>query len=328
MPYHADNSIPEPLYDALVDSDKEYGEEVKDFLKGKSYEDAISVTSLNTPPQKLHLIKRHYRDIWIDPIKDCWHSMMGNVIHWVLEKYAATKPERFIAESRMGVEVNVDGKTCYLHGKFDLYDKDEFALEDWKLTSATNMIYPKTMYELQLNVLRYIMVNNGYRVDKLKNIYLFPHLDKTKFSNPLYPQRHERTVDVPIMPMADVLEYIKSRFRIHIENKNAKDIDLTPCSDEDRWVRGTYYAIYLRKKGGKKGEKQEFSSRAAFKADTKSALFAYRKENKISKEDVFYKTFKGEAKACGFCKAASFCRQRQAELIELEQQPTNKPDPS
>lgn len=319
MIYVEDETIPPPLYDALVDSDKEYGDEVKEFLKGKKYEMAISVTSLNTPIQKQILTSRHHKEIYVDPLKDCWHSMMGSVVHWVLEKYAAKSP-RYFTEFREEVMLNVDGKQVCVHGKFDLYDRETFLLQDWKLTNASNMIYPKTHFELQLNVLKYILESKGYKVRGLQDIYLFPHLDKTKFNNPEYPRIHAKTVDVPIMPRKEIEDYIKSRVKSQLTEREKPDKLLTPCTDEERWVRGSFFAGYERKKGGKKGEIQEFSSRSSVKGDNAAELIAYRDSKGLAEHDFFIKEYRGEAKGCNFCKGAPFCHQRQHELIEQDKQ--------
>lgn len=321
--YCENPDIPPPLYAALIDSDREYGEEVADYLKGKQHEVKISVTSLNTPTQKRILIARHFREIYVDPLKDCWHSFMGNVIHFVLEKFAAKDP-RYITEERCGVDLHVDGVRCHVHGKFDLYDREESKLQDWKLTSGTNMMYPKVDYERQLNVLTYIMESRGYKVKKMQDVYLFPHLDKTKFNNPLYPQEHAKVVDVDRMQRHDVEEFIKSRIRSHLTEKDKADKDLTPCTDEERWVRGSFFAGYERKKGGKKGEVQDFSSRASIKGDNPDELIAYRDSKGLDESDFWIKEFRGEPKACSFCKAASFCHQRQKELIEQQKQQQNE----
>jgi len=319
MIYLNDDRIPLPLWDALVDSDKDYGEEVKDFLKDKRNAVSISVTSLNSPAQKRILQARHHEETYIEPLKDLWHSMMGNVVHWVLEKYAAKNP-RYITEFREGIDIDVDGVQCFVHGKFDLFDRDTGTLQDWKLTSGTNMLYPKDDHVMQLNVLMYILKAKGYHVKAMQDIYLFPHLDKTKMSNELYPKEHCKVVDVPKMKLQDIEDFIRDKLRVHLTEKEKEDKDLVHCTDDERWARGSYFAGYTRKKGGKKGGVQDFSSRAAFKADTRDELFRYMDTNGIKGTDFLIKEFKGKPALCGYCKAAPFCQQRQRELIEEEKE--------
>lgn len=324
MNYVKDPTMPDPLYRALVESDSEYGDEVKSFLsEHKGYDRAISVTSLNTPAQKYELIRRNASDIWIDPEK-CWHSLMGNVVHFVLEKQAAGNP-RYMTEVRMGCTVSVNGKKVFIHGKFDLYDKETCYIEDWKLTNASSMVYDKSHYEMQLNILRYIMRRNGFEVKGMRDIYLFPHLDKTKANVPGYPKRHFLPVEVAIMPHREIEEIIINKAAKKLEQEGRSFTDLTPCTDEERWVRGSFWSIYTRKKTGfKKGETPDFSSRAAMKADTKSELIKWRKANRHKKADVMYKEYKGSPKHCEFCQASPFCSQYQREKLAYIQQQKNK----
>lgn len=308
MIYLPDDTIPRPLYDALIESDKDYGIEVSDYLKSNGKEVNLSVTSLNKPVRELILSSRHHKEIYINPLKDLWHSLMGNIVHWVLEKHAYNNPD-YDAECRMGTDISVNGKVVHLHGKFDIYDKKRHMIQDWKLTSASNMLYPKTQYEWQLNILRYIMMANGYKVERLENIYLFPHLDKTKLAYPGYPQMNQMTVNVEIKPIPEVEAYIKENLAVYIKAKDLSDKKLPLCTDEERWIRGTYYAIYFRKKGGKKGEVQEFSTRAAFKSDDLAKVLQFQIDEGVRDQDATVKEFKGEPKHCLFCKAAPFCHQ-------------------
>jgi PD-(D/E)XK nuclease superfamily len=318
MNFLDDPTIPLPLWDALVASNEDYGEGVKEYMadqKGKDY--SISVTALNKTPRQAHLQSRHSKEIFIDPIKDCWHSMMGNIIHWVLEKYASRRPH-LIAERRVGCDIKVDGKTVHIHGQFDLYDKKRKCIQDWKLTSPSSMLYDKEDHRFQLNRLRYILIENGYEVKELENVYLFPHLDKTKFGNPAYPQRHAVTVKVPLMDLSEVYKGIKARVKEHMDASQLTDKELPRCSDSDRWIRENFWLAYTRKKGGRKGVTQPFRTTATKRVATKNELIRWRKAEGIKLEDIIYKQIKGHPTRCDYCKAAPFCNQLQEELIANE----------
>lgn len=317
MNFLEDPTIPSALWAALVASNEDYGEEVKEYLSNHRGKEAISVTTLSRSPRQHLLISRHSKDIFIDPLADCWHSFMGNAVHWVLEKYAS-KDKNLIAEQRMGVDMMLNGKRVHIHGKFDIYDKKRQVIQDWKLTSANSMLYDKADHRFQLNRLRYIMIENGYPVKGLENVYLFPHLDKTKFSNPEYPKTNAVTVKVPLMDLAEVQKGIKVAARNHVENSQLTDKDLIFCTDEERWIRENFWLIYTRKKGGKAGVQQPFRKTSIKRASTKSELIHWRKEEGYKKEDVKYKQVKGHPTKCDYCKAAPFCNQLQNELIANE----------
>lgn len=311
MKYLKDDTIPKPLYDALVGSDEEYGDEVKEYLSKHRKDINISCTSLQTPTQALILQQRHSSEIWVDPLKDCWHSMNGGVVHWILEKYAAKDP-RYYTEFRLGTDITVDGRSCHVHAKMDLYDREECKIQDWKLTNAKNMLYGgKEAYERQLNVIRYIMVRNKYKVKALEDIYLFPHLDKTMMNRPGYPQRNALTVPVKMDDIIDTEEYITKRVSNYIQEKDKSDKNLSPCTDEERWIRGSLFKVHLRKKGTKKEPIAEFNSRAAFKSESNEDVNKFITEEGVSVDNVRVVEVKGEPRKCDYCKAAPFCHQFQ-----------------
>lgn len=311
--YLPDPTIPEPLYDALVASDEDYGAEVRSYLGKNGRDYNISVTSLNKPIQSLILQKRYGDLIVVDPLKDRWHALMGHVIHWVLEKYASQK-SRYYTEWRSGFNIPIKGKEIHVHGMLDLYDREKFGIEDWKLTSAGSMVYPKTAYERQLNLLGVILKKNGYRVDSLVNNYLFPHLDKTKHNQPNYPKRNMMKVPVPMERQSKVIERVTKRTALYISQMDKRDQDLIPCSDEERWIRGSLFKGYLRKKGGRKGELQEFRSTVNYKAESLHLLKKWQVDANVSDDDFKIVEVKGEPKYCGYCEAAPFCHQFQREL--------------
>lgn len=308
-----DDSIPKPLYDALIASDDGYSTEVKEYLRTHGRDINLSVTSLNKPVQSLILTKRHWNEIMIRPLDDLWHSFMGQVIHWVLEKYASNDPN-YYTEFRQGVTFEYGKKEVHIHGMLDLYNRKEKGIEDWKLTSGNSMMYPKTSYENQLNLLGYIMQENGYEVNSLRNIYLFPHLDKTMFQKPDYPRRHAKVVNVPMERRSVIEDRIFRKIKSYTKSLDKMDKDLPLCTDEDRWVRGSVFKGYTRKKGGKKGVIQPFTSTAKISSEDRNELIKFQLTENLSNEDFKVVEFKGEPKYCHYCPAAAFCHQHQAYL--------------
>lgn len=317
-----DQSIPKPLYDALTESNESYADEVRDFLKDRKAELKISVTSLNKSPRQVLLAQRHYNDIFVDP-KQNWHSFMGNIVHWVLEKHARGNPNLW-TEIRESIYFNIDGVKVLFHGKFDIYDTITKSIQDWKLTSAAGMVFPKDDHHRQLNDLRYILQSKNIEVNKLQNIYLFPHLDKTKFNDPNYPQENWKIVDVPVFDRKEVELNIKRRIQRLVDNINRSDTKLDYCTDEERWLRGGQFAIYYRKKEKpKKGADPSsipFSSRAAHRAPTKEEVMQLASNDGVSETDTYVREFKGEPKLCSFCQAAPFCNQYQKEKLAIQKE--------
>jgi hypothetical protein len=308
MIYQKDDTIPRPLYDALVDSDSEYGKEVKEYLNGKKYDFAISVTSLLKSPRQYQLLRRHHDKIVINPVDDLWHSLLGTIVHYILERYGRNiKGE--MAEVRMGVDFVINGKTVHLHGKFDNYVEETKHLRDYKLTSALSMLYDKEEHELQLNILRLICEYNGINVDKISNIYLFPHLDKRMKNNENYPKRYIEEKFYNVRSEKEVIQLIKRRIKAHVEAIECNDEELPFCTDEERWIRDTVYKVFTMKKDGK-----GFSSRAAYVSTSLNELREYIKNN--INGSYMESSFKGKPTRCLYCKASNFCNQLQKELID------------
>lgn len=315
MIYLKDDTIPKPLYDALVASSDSYANEVRQFKKENNIKGFnISTTALISPARAVALVKRHHEDIIIDPLKDLWHSMMGSIVHWVLEKYADN--ERYVTEVREHVVIDVDGKKCIVHGKFDLYDKETKELTDWKLTSPQSMMYPKEEHHKQLNILKYILESAGWEVKKIGNMYLFPHLDKTKMKMPGYPQRSAMYKEAPIYSREEVEEYIRERLRAHIAAESQTDSQLTECTNDERWIRNSVYHLYLRKKA----KPFDFSSRKTLETKGRKKILRYLKAEGIKKKDAQIVYKRGFPTKCGYCDAAPFCKQYQDEKLQLEPQ--------
>lgn len=308
-----DSTIPKPLYDALVASDEGYSTEVRDYLRTHGRDINLSVTSLNKPVQSLILTKRHWDEIMIRPLDDLWHAFMGQVIHWVLEKHASNDPN-YYTEFRQGVNFEYGKKEIHIHGMLDLYDRKRKVIQDWKLTSGESMLYPKTSYEHQLNLLGYIMQEHEYEVNGLENIYLFAKLDKTMFGKPDYPRRHAKVVNVTMERQSVVEDRIFRKIKSYLKSLDKLDKDLPLCTDEDRWVRGSLFKGYTRKKGGKKNVVQDFVKNAVISSEDKADLTKFQLSENLEDKDFKVVEFKGEPKYCHYCPAAAFCHQHQSYL--------------
>ncbi len=313
--YIPDDTIPKPLYDAIIASQIGYGAELKEFLATQPQSDmAVSVTSLIGSPRRKILSSRHHHEMWVAPVKDLWSSFMGNCIHLVLENEAKKNPD-YLVEFRLGMVVTVDGKKCLVHGKFDLYNIIRKRLEDWKITRPTNILYDKTDHIMQLNVLRVICQANGYLVNGLADVYMFPHLDNQKIGKiEGYPTQNALQVEVPILPDKEVMEYIYARVRKHLENKDREDNDLDFCTDSERWIRGSQFKVYFRKKG-KKDEVLPFSSKAAEYFDNEADMKKWAAAHEAANGPEYdMREIKGKPTACEYCDALPFCNQRKKEL--------------
>jgi hypothetical protein len=313
MIYLPDDSIPDILYNALVKSNQSYYEETAQYLKGKHFDHHLSNTKLIGPAQKAELFKRHNKEMYVRPIKDLWASFIGTCIHLILELEAKKDPNYWV-EFRVGIDIRIDGKIVHIHGMLDLYDKSRKMISDWKITRPTSLMYDKTEHIMQLNVLRYLMIRNGYEVNEIEDVYMFPHLDNTKLSMEGYPQQNAVRVKVPILPEAEVKKYIFARARHHIANMDKPDKELEPCTDAERWIRGSMYKVYFRKAPkNKKDLTPEFSSKATHTFMTRLELEEFQVTTQTKASNYQIREIKGSAIGCEYCSSAPFCHQLKQE---------------
>lgn len=307
--------LPEPLIKALTQSDNDYIADKETFLfhVNEPHDFEISATQLPKAPRQIILFKRNHKYIEIDPLRN-WFVLQGNIIHYILEKYA---PAHWQTEVREHCIVTVDGKKVLLTCKYDAYDTKEHILYDWKYVNAFSMLYPKDDYEFQLNVGYYMLSRKGMKIKHLKNVYLFRHRDKGYEGNPLYPIEDALVKDVEIWPIDVTEKKIKERIRIHLKNKELDDTKLDFCTDSERWIRGNEWKVYKRTKPKKKADPPgEFSSRATFSALTEQECIDWLEENKQT-EETKIREIKGEPVLCRDCQVVAFCNQRQKELEEI-----------
>lgn len=243
----------------------------------------ISATKLIDSPQ-VRVLRKQYGESIVEDVTERIWSLLGQAVHTVLER--ANKSD--IVEERLYAKV--DGWD--LSGQFDRMDLQGETLDDYKCTST----YKVTMsdmkdWERQLNVLRWLAVQNGYKVEKLRIIAILRDWQKAQAKRkPDYPQQAVATIDIPVWPLEETYAYIAERVRLH---KLAEEGGSVPCTDDERWYEGTTYA--LMKKGGKR------------------AIRVYERKEDIGTEipdGQYVETRLGGYKRCAeYCEVAEFCSQ-------------------
>lgn len=354
--------LPVPLVKALTESNSKYFEDLKEHFDGvnEEFDFQISVTSLIKSPRQVQLTKRHYNDVTADPLKECFFTMQGSIIHYVLESYAGdgrsddeirmelirnlmeesknediddaydsymvkeiediltsplvkfhTRKSDYIREARLGSIIEIDGVRVYFHGQMDLFEKKTATLTDWKYTSANSLLYPNEDYVYQLNALRWLAYKNAsfpHRIEKLQNVYIFRHLDKRWMDNPLYPKENAQVKDVPMKTRAEVEEWLHHRIRLHLNDKDKEDDQLSFCSDEERWMRDSEWKVLTKTVKG-----DRFKKTADYRGKLEE-VNAYIKQNNLHAGQYQLEEKKGTPTKCnGFCLGRDFCNQYKQE---------------
>lgn len=194
----------------------------------------ITVTKLIDAPQIRALGSAHKDEIVTDVSERVW-SLLGQAVHTVLER-AGLRQHGVVAEERLYAEVN----GWSLSGQADVIDLDSGSIRDYKVTTVYKA-KGNHAWNRQLNVLRWLAMQNGYKINKLEIIAIFRDWRKTEAqNNPEYPQAAIQAIDIPIWPDDALEQYIDERMLMH---QAAASGEAVPCSDEERWKDPDKWAI-------------------------------------------------------------------------------------
>lgn len=229
MKYTNQHGLPAALYNAIVNDD---------YTKGDA---EYSVTELITHPRIILLQRLNREHISVD-ISDRIPSLLGKTLHKICEDSAAPgdiTEERFFAEID-GVKISgaVDLQTPLANGTWEI--------NDYKLTKAYSVMDAKIEWEQQLNIYAYLAHLNGRTVSAMKIIAIIKDWQRKMVSiKPNYPEAQAVVVDIAHWGLARQAAYVKERIAIHRKALAALDgsVTLDYCSDNDRWVRDTKWAL-------------------------------------------------------------------------------------
>ena len=230
-------------------------------------------------------------------------SNQPKVSDW-LDKYIE---ESFETDKRHTLEMNltmeINGWT--LSGTFDIYDKLKKELDDWKVTSASMVMFPEFIQsrKTQLNIYKVMAEHNGLEVDSAKIRSVIKDWSKMKIlSNKDYPKIPYDELDVPLLEEEVVMKYLRKRVDLHQRAENGESI---PCTPKDRWAKADTYAV---KKKGLKKAKRVF--------DNKAMAEKFMNENNFKFDKELYVEFRpSESFRCknGYCPVSEVCPQYQKE---------------
>ena len=288
-------NVPEPL---VALARKEY------YSKGKA---DYSVTEIMSPPRIQRLKRKHWDDMEQDVTDMLW-SMLGSALHVVAERSEVVD---HLNEERLFMEV--DGVT--LSGSIDLQQhvKGGVALKDYKFTSVWAVMNDKPEWEQQLNVYAWMVHKiKGVSIKGLQICAILRDWSTRKAQTESgYPQAQIQMVDIPVWSFDKTEKYVHERIELHKESKVQADWDeeLPECTDEERWMRTTTYAV---KKEGRKSAVRVFDS----EEDAVKLIAESEDKKKLSVE-----VRKGEPVRCtgNYCGVNKWCSQYQSYLKEQKE---------
>ena len=253
----------------------------------------ISITGLLEPPRIRVLKKRHWDELTED-VSDRIYSLLGQVIHGILERAAADDKDKTLGdlfEKRFYTKIN--GWT--VSGQMDAVYADG-EIQDYKLLSYFKVAngVPED-FEAQLNMYAALLRLNGIDVKRLSLVCLFRDWSKGKAQkDPLIPQQQGKKFDVMLWSQERALAFLEERVKLHQE---AERVSLPLCSSEDQWRRPDKWAV-MAKRG---------APRATRLLDSRVAADAFAK---ALGKGAYVEERRGFPVRCqSWCAVRDFCKQ-------------------
>ena len=263
------------------------------YTKGASQ---YSVTELMSPPKIRRMREQYDEEMEIDATK-LIASQLGTFMHARLEKKSV---EGYTNEER--IFHSIDGIT--ISGAVDLQEHTEngIVIIDYKFVKAWSVMKSKQDWVTQLNIYKWLVETVKHeKVCGLKICAIIK--DYTPHSaQEGYPEAEAVMIDIPMWDSVTTETYVRQRLELHRTAKQAQEFgeELEPCTDEDRWMSETIYAV---KKEGRK------TAIRVFKTIEEATELA-------EKEKGYVEERKGEPRRCigDFCGVSKWCKQYQGEL--------------
>lgn len=263
------------------------------YTKGASQ---YSVTELMSPPKIRRMREQYDEEMEVDATK-LIASQLGTFMHARLEGKSV---EGYTNEER--IFHSIDGIT--ISGAVDLQEHtdDGIVIIDYKFVKAWSVMRSKDDWVTQLNIYKWLVETvKKQKVCGLKICAIIK--DYSPHSNQEgYPEAEAVMIDIPMWDSVTTETYVRQRLDMHRVAKQAQEFgeDLEPCTDEDRWMSETIYAV---KREGRK------TAIRVFKSIEEATELA-------EKEKGYVEERKGEPRRCigDFCGVSKWCKQYQGEL--------------
>lgn len=240
-------NLPGPIYKALSIDGYSHPTEPSD----------ISTTSLIGPPRIFQLRKRHWNELEEDAADRVW-QLFGQALHIAA---ASGADDDSIAEKRFYMPIN----GWVLSGQPDLYQfheqkmiwlpsglpsfvKVEGGAEgveyDWKSTKIYALTKEQSDWQAQVNVNAMLLRYNKHKVEAGNIVAFLKDWNKAKMKvSRNYPQSPLEIVPIQMWKESQVEAYAKQRIVIHQQAADLPDDELPPCTDEEKWMTSTSYAV-------------------------------------------------------------------------------------
>lgn len=227
-------------------------------------------------------------------------QQLSDMLIKLMVKFFPEVESRYIWEFTLQYEFG--GKILY--GTFDIYDKIDKILFDYKVCSVFAYMYPESRkkWAAQTNTYAFMLREQGFEVKDIRIVAIFRDwsASKSEFAKGDYPQQQFMTLPIEVVDHEKMRRYIHNRMELHIE---AEKGNIPDCNGNERWATSSEFAI---SKPGLKKALRVF--------DKEEDAKEYITKNQ-AKYDVPLKILNrpGESKRCAsYCPVRDFCPQKAA----------------
>jgi len=285
-------NLPDPVFKALTNDT---------YTKGDSNR---SITTLIDSP-RIRIQKSELSEVIYEDASEKIWSILGTAVHNIFEDHAEGN---YLSEERLFVDIN----GWKVSGAIDIQkteDDGSVTIMDYKCTSVWSVIFDKVEWHNQLNAYAYLVRKaKKVKVNKLQIVAVLRDWKKREAQmKDDYPYAPIMIVDVPLWDEAVAAEYVEGRVKLHQDAEFSRLVgeELPLCSDKERWMRDTKYAV-----------KKKTVKRAVRLFDSlEDAQTFFQKEGfgdaYVIEERV------GEPIRCAqnYCRVADHCDQYQKEIV-------------
>jgi hypothetical protein len=267
-------NLPEPIARILTD--------VRPRVKNR-----FSVGDMISAPYIRLLREQHFDEITED-ISDMMWKLLGSSVHYIIE---GGSPPESLAEEKMSAQIKYP-IVCTLVGIPDLWQNE--TITDYKVTSVWSFILgEKPEWVKQLNLYKWLYELHGFDTKKLQIHAILRDWSKGKsYSSSDYPPVPFQTISIPVWEKGEPEKLINQWLLDYLSGK--------PCTDEQRWMRPTTYAV-----------KKPKNKRATIVLPTYEEAETYIREhvsNKKLASELIVEERKGIYARCkDYCNVSPFC---------------------
>lgn len=296
------HGLPEALYLAALNDDYDPGSA------------DISVTKLVGPPRIAILEREHWDQLEDDAMDRLW-LMLGKGMHKVLEAGGKATHNRIVEDRMFATH-----KGWVISGSPDVVKlpSKKAKITDWKVTSALTVVFDKEgrkEWEQQINLYRWLLEENGYKVQNLHIFALFRDWkegDKRRIGAD-YPEFPFMDLKMRKWSPKDLKAYLDERVTLHQKAwlDHSMGNPIVECTDEERWYRGDDYIV--QKKGATRAYRTFKVSdyKTSEKAREAAGEFLSEMDEK-KRDDYQVQVRRGSPIRCDrYCSVAVFCDQHQ-----------------